>query len=388
MNGLALFAGVAGLDLGVRLAFPSSRTVCYVEGEAYAASVLVSQMQKGALHEAPIWSNVVTFDGKPWCGKVDFITAGFPCQPWSKAGKLEKTKDERWLWHDIERIICETRPQYLFLENVPGIIHGGICEILKSLAESGFNVEWGCIKASDVGANHRRDRAFIFAYCAKRGCNIPDASGPRLFDRWGKNENSGGSIFEGGGLEGVKSPKCCENVPDSDHHRQYAVAVNEKIKGPSQFENVPDAYPRLCNREGQKIPPRWDKFESSGENNPDAYGQRSGEGRGIQQRSNGQFIISTSEPGRISSNSRYKGLQRSKEAGNTSQGRENTNQLPAGLCEVANPQWWQTEPSVGRVVDGLAYRVDRLRACGNGVVPLQAATAYAELYKRAVEGGG
>lgn len=317
MNGLALFAGVAGLDLGVRLAFPSSRTVCYVEGEAYAASVLVSQMQKGALHEAPIWSNVVTFDGKPWCGKVDFITAGFPCQPWSKAGKLEKTKDERWLWHDIERIICETRPQYLFLENVPGIIHGGICEILKSLAESGFNVEWGCIKASDVGANHRRDRAFIFAYCAKRGCNIPDASGPRLFDRWDKNENSGGSIFEGGGLEGVKSPKCCEIVPDSDHHRQYAVAVNEKIKGPSQFENIPDADSIGFNK---------NKLSSS---------------RGK------SYSI---------------GFDRS--------------------------EWWQTEPSVGRVVDGLAYRVDRLRACGNGVVPLQAATAYAELYKRAVEGGG
>ena len=318
MNGLALFAGVAGLDLGVRLAFPSSRTICHVESEAYAASVLVSQMQKGALHEAPIWSNVVTFDGKPWRDKVDFITAGFPCQPWSKAGKLEKTKDERWLWHDIERIICETRPQYLFLENVPGIIDGGICEILKSMAESGFNVEWGCLKASDVGANHRRDRAFIFAYCAKRGCNIPNSGGSRLFNRWDTNENSGDSIFEGGGLEGFESPKCGENVPDADHDRQYVVSVNEKqIKGPSQFENIPYSFS--------------ERFHEN----------KLGSSRG-----------------------------------------------KSDLIGFSTSEWWQTEPSVGRVVDGLAYRVDRLRACGNGVVPLQAAAAYAELYRRAVEGGG
>ena len=161
MNGLALFAGVGGLELGISTAFPNAKAICYVEGEAYAASVLASQMEKGGLHEAPIWSDVTTFDGKPWRGKVDFISGGFPCQPWSKAGKLEKTNDERWLWDDIERIICETRPQFLFLENVPGLIDGGICQILRSLAEIGFNVEWGCLKASDVGANHRRDRVLL-----------------------------------------------------------------------------------------------------------------------------------------------------------------------------------------------------------------------------------
>ena len=87
MNGLALCAGVGGLERGIESIIPSSRTVCFVEGETYPASVLASKMEAGLLSKAPIWSNVRTFNGKPWRGKVSFVSGGFPCQPYSQAGK-------------------------------------------------------------------------------------------------------------------------------------------------------------------------------------------------------------------------------------------------------------------------------------------------------------
>ena len=304
MNGLALFAGVAGLELGIQLALPSSRTVCFVEAEAYAASVLVSQMEKGGLHEAPIWADVVTFDGKPWRGKVDFISAGFPCQPWSKAGKLEKTEDERWLWDDILRIICEVGPQYIFLENVPGIIDGGISHILEGLAKVGFNVEWDLLRASEVGANHQRQRAFIFAYCNSRGCSISNAD------------------------------------------------------------------LRLFTREVQQIRPRGNFSSSSGSDVPDSHGER---------RNENELNTSTGKPDPIRGGSNVSDT-------GCKPGQIQTSRKFASIQVAECPTWWQIEPPVGRVVDGLAYRVDRLRACGNGVVPLQAAVAYSELIKRA-EGG-
>ncbi len=121
VNGLALCAGVGGLELGLALANPGYRSVGYVERESYATAILVARMGEQALDPAPVWDDLTTFDGRPWRGKVDLISAGFPCQPFSAAGKQKGTDDERWLWPDIARIIREVQPGYVFLENVPGL---------------------------------------------------------------------------------------------------------------------------------------------------------------------------------------------------------------------------------------------------------------------------
>lgn len=78
-NVLSLCSGVGGLDLGLHLAVPAARTVCYIEREAYCCEILVERMEEGGLAEAPVWSNLRTFDGKPWRGVVDCVTAGYPC---------------------------------------------------------------------------------------------------------------------------------------------------------------------------------------------------------------------------------------------------------------------------------------------------------------------
>lgn len=102
---LSLCSGGAGLDLGVELAVPGSRVVCFVEREVYAAAVLAARMEDASLPPAPIWSDLRTFDGKPWRGVVDCVTAGYPCQPFSLAGKRLGEKDPRHLWPEVARII-------------------------------------------------------------------------------------------------------------------------------------------------------------------------------------------------------------------------------------------------------------------------------------------
>ena len=174
MNGLALCAGIGGLELGVRLAVGSThRTVCYVEREAYAASILVQRMEEGILDQAPIWSDLSTFDGRPWRGRVDLVSAGFPCQPWSSAGKRQGTEDERWIWDEIARILRELGPRYVFLENVPGLIRGGVEHVLRTLAEGGWDAEWDLFRPEDLGAPHRRERLFCLAYRPNEPRRLP-----------------------------------------------------------------------------------------------------------------------------------------------------------------------------------------------------------------------
>lgn len=142
MNELALFAGAGGGILGGKLL--GWRTVCAVEIDAYAASVLCARQNDGILPPFPIWDNVRTFDGKPWRGIVDVVSGGFPCQDISIAGKGSGIDGERsGLWREMSRIIGEVRPQYAFLENSPTLNHRGLGEILGRLAEMGYDARWG-----------------------------------------------------------------------------------------------------------------------------------------------------------------------------------------------------------------------------------------------------
>src|SRR5262245_60202486 len=124
MRGIAVCAGVGGLELALGLALPNYRTVVYVEREIFAAATLVARMAQGILDEAPVWDDVRTFDARPWRGRVEILSAGFPCQPWSAAGHKRGHTDDRWLWPDIARAIEQLGEQLrvVFLENVPGLI--------------------------------------------------------------------------------------------------------------------------------------------------------------------------------------------------------------------------------------------------------------------------
>src|SRR3990167_9439770 len=119
LRSLDLFAGVGGgLLFGTILGWES---VCAVEIDDYYQQVLSQRQKDGALPWFPIWDNIRDFDGTPWRGLVDVVTGGFPCQPYSCAGKRKGEMDERNLWPDTIRVIREVRPRYCLLENVPGL---------------------------------------------------------------------------------------------------------------------------------------------------------------------------------------------------------------------------------------------------------------------------
>jgi len=159
---LSLFSGAGGGLLGSRLL--GFRTVCYVENNPYCIEVLKARIREGYLCDAPIWGDIKTFDGRPWAGCVDVVTAGFPCQPFSVAGKQKGEADDRNMWPETIRVIREVRPPYALCENVSGIIggsHGYFGRILDDLSQSGYDARWRIVSAADVGAPHLRKRLWI-----------------------------------------------------------------------------------------------------------------------------------------------------------------------------------------------------------------------------------
>ena len=161
---LSICTGAGGLDLGIKLARPDARVVCYVEREAFAVANLVAAMEAGVMDEAPIWDDLRTFRGRPWRGKVDWLVGGIPCQPHSVAGQRQGADDERDLWPDAARIIGEVRPSVVFLENVPGIAGYYHQRIGPELRGMGYATQEGLFSAYEVGAPHVRQRLFVLGY--------------------------------------------------------------------------------------------------------------------------------------------------------------------------------------------------------------------------------
>lgn len=158
----SLFAGIGGIELGLERAGMS--TAWQVEIDPYCQQVLAKHWP-----DAPRHDNVLTFPhwwettGRP---HVDLISAGFPCQPFSHAGKQLGINDERWMWPATRDAIRTVRPRYVLLENVAALVGdtGAFGTILRDLHTLGFDAEWATLRASDFGAPHSRERVYIVAY--------------------------------------------------------------------------------------------------------------------------------------------------------------------------------------------------------------------------------
>ena len=161
---LSLCAGGGGLDLGVGLAVPDARTVCYVENEVTACGVLAKNMEDGGLDVAPIWTDLRTFDGAAWRGVVDLVIGGYPCQPFSNAGRRLGVEDPRHLWPHVADIVRSVEPRWCFFENVGAHLRLGFREVARDLQAMGYRVAGVLLTAEEVGAPHGRERLFIMAH--------------------------------------------------------------------------------------------------------------------------------------------------------------------------------------------------------------------------------
>ena len=319
MNELALFAGAGGGILGGHLL--GWRTVCAVEWEQYPASVLCARQNDGLLPPFPIWDDVQTFDGKPWRGIVDVVSGGFPCTDISAAGKGAGIDGEAsGMWREMARIIHEVRPRYVFVENSPMLTSRGLGRVLGDLAAMGFDARWGVLGAADVGAPHQRDRIWIVA---KWRGQLPHAQHDRI--RWWEQQQ-----------ESIKTT-----------HRQMA---NPNVIGLDEPKTKRDRTHKqqICQNELDYGSEVWSEAIRCGQlGNEEELANPTGSG--LQRQGKLEQPINSKT---------YGDWQ-------TSQ-----------FADVCESDFWATEPDVGRVVNGMASRVDRIKALGNGQVPLCAATAW------------
>jgi len=364
--GLSLCSGAGGLDLGLQLALPGYRTVGYVERETFAAATLVARMEDASLDQAVAWDDVGTFDGRPWRGAVDIITAGYPCQPFSVAGRRLGSEDPRHLWPHVARIIDEVQPPFVFLENVAHHLRLGFPEVASGLVGMGYRLTAGLFTAAEVGAPHRRERLFILAI--REGCELADPA--RLLWRpveWRESDGDSAALAD---AEGQRQREPADQAD--------AVAGS----GAAWDEPRDDGSPMADAADRQFPQPGWRQARREG-SGPHGPGLADADGERRLQAERGQPADSRPDPcGRDVDDADGAGSQ-----GRGDDTCEHAGERPAWPPGPGDADGWEQylrcapnlEPAVRRGADGLAHRVDRLRLCGNGVVPLVAAHALRTL---------
>jgi site-specific DNA-cytosine methylase len=160
---ISFCSGYGGIERGLDLAGVKHRVLAYVEIEAFAIANLVNKMENGLIPPAPIYTDLKTFPAHIFRGCVDILTGGYPCQPFSAAGKRLGTEDPRHLWPYILDHINAIRPVRCFFENVEGHISLGLREVIDDLEGAGYRTTWGIFSAAEVGAPHQRKRVYILA---------------------------------------------------------------------------------------------------------------------------------------------------------------------------------------------------------------------------------
>lgn len=355
---LSLCAGVGGLDLGIRMAQPNARTVCFVEIEAFACEILATRMEDKTMDEAPIWTDLRTFDGKPWRGLVDCITAGYPCQPFSVAGKQKGKDDPRHLWPDVFRVVQEISPRLCFFENVPGHLRLGFEQVHDDLSSLGYCVKAGLFSAAEVGASHKRERLFILAY------RESDRT-----DGWLSN------------LQEVQRTIGCGHAIEPSRSSEAYVADSESIvcEQPKQKRNTGEQ-PQMPSGSLDCELGNAEHVGSSSCQISRSYEEIDGAERSTC----GQILPEQPAGANHVADTDCLGTEILPKRQLATEQRPDINGDPiAPFPPGSNGDWSEIstslKPAICRMADGLANRVDRIRACGNGVVPLAAAYAWATL---------
>ena len=161
----SLCTGYGGLDMAVEAYFNAEMVWC-AENDKYASELIKTRFNKPNLGDI----KQITWEAVE---RIDILTAGYPCQPFSHAGYRKGIDDERHIWPHIIKAISILRPSIVILENVRGHLSLGFTSVLGDLAKNGYDAKWQIVRASDVGAPHQRARLFIIAYPSSKGLQRP-----------------------------------------------------------------------------------------------------------------------------------------------------------------------------------------------------------------------
>lgn len=360
MNGhLDLFSGIGGFALAAGRTGFSTKAFC--EKDHYCRAVL-----KNHWPEVPIIEDIRDFRGNEY-GRIELLTGGFPCQPFSQAGKQRGKDDDRYLWPEMLRVISEAKPSWVVGENVFGLINLALDQVHSDLEAIGYEVETLIIPAAGVDAPHRRDRCWIIA---------------RIL---GNSKHDGLSSEQvGGGLQ---------SQPE-ESEKQEAFGQSSGTGGVSEDVADADSGQRVeCKSKGKQIPmPRQggqrvrdDVAYTFGNSTWSAHGFDCGKRRQEREESGvgegSQVGCDLGNSGQDVADPIIEGRQ-GRLCGRESEGRQAVHGH-SGCGSPSDGQFgqaiWLPEPSVGRVANGVSYRVDRLKALGNAIVPAVAEAIFKKI---------
>ena len=336
---LDLFSVIGGFSFGLE-ATGGFETAAFCDIDPYCRSVLKKH-----------WPNVHIFEDirklkGTDIGTVDIITGGYPCQPFSVAGKQKGVEDKRHLWPEYFRLIKECRPTWVIGENVSGHIKLGLDSVIEDLESEGYAARTFSISASSVGANHQRERIWIVANSDSSGS---ESAQPAIIGEQKNKEIGNGQTDDTARItSGANSTfpeqggeTKMEFMANASGVRRQNFGGNDGKNGPEKFQQENVQFGNQCQIHTSDV--------------ADAYGVNDAIGRVDRE------IQETGGSGSIDergSGTNANGFSQSSK-----------NETLDSKKQFTNQNYWKTEPNVGRVVNGVPHRVDRLKALGNSLVP-------------------
>lgn len=401
MRHVDLCSGIGGFALGFQWA-GLSKPVLFCDIEPWSRRVL-----KKHWPDVPIAEDVKELSNDPerLVPDCDILTAGYPCQPFSVAGQRRGAEDDRHIWPEIFTIIKAKRPTWCVFENVYGHVSMGLDQVLSDLEAIGYSTQAFVVPACGVGAPHRRNRVWIIAHSNSH--SEPDGS---QHEQWldvgnAQHDGSPSTAIRGkhkedasGASKGKKASKQSErtgergdtgNVADTDSNdgrhwsgtksQEWQARVEHGRGGKRQpvgqpDENVADTDSKPSKVRGQH---QTDATESL---------RRGGDARGSRGNDRGEFGASPNDEDVADTKGQHRDDRQHRKRGKATTKSGVRGQAGASGESVADwTRWWEFEPPVGRVADGIPRRVDRLTGLGNAIVP-QIAQQIGEVIKKVEQG--
>ena len=327
MRHLDLFSGIGGFALGLE-ATQKIKTVAFCEIDKYCTKVLNKNWP-----EVPVYKDIkeLTYDKLKADGidSIDIITGGYPCQPFSVAGLKKGVEDPRHLWPEYFRIIKELRPTWVIGENVSGHIKLGLDAVQEDLESEGYSLRTFSVSASSIGANHQRERIWTVAYSQRNydSQQIKRVNGEEISLQKEHRENDS-TTRNSSGASAIRETRNEHADVEDTRRRSWREQFtwNKESIGRGASEKTE----RSSNSDTSPGP------SERTETMANASSIESNVGEDIQHTSTGN--------------------------GQGQTGRENSS-------EESAQNWWNLEPDVGRVADGIPDRTHRLKSLGNAVVP-------------------
>ena len=355
MRVLDLFSGIGGFSVGLHEA--GMETVGFCEMDSFCQKVL-----KKHWPNVPIHSDIKELNGHEYRGTVELVCGGFPCQPFSVAGKQGGSEDDRALWPEMLRVIREVQPTWVIGENVSGIINMELDSVLSDLEAEGYATQTFVLPACAVDAKHRRDRVWIIGYT-----NSDQQSSQRKISG---RENAKSS--------GVRSDAHanCEGEPDGPQHEQRLVAnpSSEPRWGGGVHQESTDERRAASKARRESVQPKhWetqpDNTATCREDVADTAGSLGERERIAIGVSEEVAITDSISPQSDVADSSSQRRPRSRQSVNTSDTKAAGQRQTTEPFYGGEPHFWGAEPGVGRVADGVPNRTHRLKGLGNAVVP-------------------